>query len=197
MATLFSALKSDSSFMNTDIASEAELRLLMKALAYKYANREPDYYTRIFSRDDVVAHRQMHLPLYLFVLESPRCLVAWADASFSNQNDISRLIWCNLTVRDSHQVPANTGKGARLPFWSVISPIGVLSHPDGGSAGTVLDANAIMDRTVIYRMMERSLEALCYHAERLDQWPVLIIDGAPNNKTLDEDAIAPHRVCFS
>jgi hypothetical protein len=180
--------------MNTEIASRAELALVMKAMAFKYANREPDYYERIFRRADVMAHRAEHLPIYLNVLSDPRYLVAWADASFSNQNDIEKQGWCDLTIRGSHLVHANTGKGPRLPIWSVVSTIGVLSHPDGGSSGSVLNINEIMDRNVIYRLVERSLEALLFWANRLSKVPILIIDGAPNQKTFNDDAIVPHRV---
>jgi hypothetical protein len=194
VADFLADLRKEPQFPNTEISSELELRLLMLALAFKWSNIDPDYYTRLLSRYDVEAHGQEVVPLLDFLLKSHRHFVVFVDASFSNRNDIQRHGWCNMTKRDSNRIRADTGKGKRVNFFTPVSQRGIIVHPDGNSAGTVIQPGTTMDHTVIHACMSRVIEGVMACKERGRRSWVIVCDGATIQKMLKETAINPKRV---
>ena len=157
-------------------------------------NLHPDYYERIFSRADVISHRRLVVPLLEFVLTSPRCFTAFADFSHCNRNDMDAHGWCDLTIRNSNLLPAPSGKGTRLTWFTVLGSEGALQHSDGNLAGTVLPPQAIVDHHVARQCFDRAAQALAEQAKKEKKWPVLVVDGASVQKMFASGAIVPSLV---
>jgi hypothetical protein len=134
------------------------------------------------------------LPLLEYCLNSPHCFSAFADFSHSNRNDMDKHGWCDLTIRNSNLLPASTGVGTRLTWFTVLSSVGAVLHRDSGLAGTILDPQAIVDHNVARKCFERAADALSQHAKALGRWPILIVDGASVQKMFTSDAIVPSSV---
>jgi hypothetical protein len=195
-ATLLDMVRHKKEFVGTEVNTEEELRHLLRALGFKWSNLHPDYYERIFVRDDVVRHRQVVVPLLEFVLNSPRCFTAFADFSHCNRNDMEAQGWCDLTIRNSNLLPAPTGVGTRLTWFTLLSTEGAVLHADGGLAGTVLQPQAIVDHVVARQCFVRAAQALAERARAAGKCPVLVVDGASVQKMFPSDAIVPSLVRF-
>ena len=194
VAAFLVKLREEPIFLNTEIGSEDELRRLLKAMGFKWSNIHPDYYERIFDRPDIVAHRERVIPLLYLLETDSRYFAVFADASHSNQNDMAPHGWVDLTVRNSNLLSADSGKGRRLTWWTAMSQFGILVHPDGASAGTVLPVQGVMDHLVAYECIERTCEAMVQAQERRNRIPVLIIDGATVQKMFRPSAAVPKLV---
>jgi hypothetical protein len=99
-----------------------------------------------------------------------------------------------MTQRNSHLLPAPSGKGTRLIWFTVLSSEGALLHSDGELAGTILQPQAIVDHIVARQCFDRAAQALAERARATNKWPVLIVDGASVQKMFPSDAIVPLQV---
>lgn len=117
----------------TEIASDREVRDLLRALAISIGNLHSDHYYRISHREDVILHRDQFSPLYLSLHHSARVWLINGDASFFHENAHSERGWIPLDVKDSDLISCGTGAGQRLNVWEFVTEEGLLRHPDGTS----------------------------------------------------------------
>lgn len=186
-------------YPQTEIANHSEMALLMKALAFKWGHLHSSYYIRLSRRADVVLHRYEVIPILHTFLTSPRYLYVNTDWSFEYENDISKSAWISLAVEGSDLVDSKPGKGKRLAFCEFMTSTGVLRHPDGNSAGTILHSNQTLAADDILRVLRRGLEAISNHPDVTSgrRIPVLHLDGARNQTTKDRDYINPNEMNLS
>jgi hypothetical protein len=125
----FGAVKKE--MPSTEIASLAELRELLRALALKFGHRHSDHYYKVANRHDVIHHRRQFAPLLLSVLRSKKVFASFADASFFYEDAFSKEDWIFLDRDDGDLCPTGPGKGPRLNAWEFSTLDGILWHSDG------------------------------------------------------------------
>lgn len=184
---------------HTEIASSEEMAALMKALGFIWGHLHSSYYTRISRRFDVICHRSECIPILHEFMTNPRYLYVNTDWSFEYENDISKYAWIPLTEEESDLVDSKPGKGKRFSFCEFLSLDGVLRHPDGKSAGTILTSNQTLSAEDVLRTIRRGLEAVTDHPDVKAgrRIPVLHLDGARNQTTKDSDYINPNDINLS
>lgn len=184
---------------HTEIASLEELRLLMKVLAFKWGHLHSNYYIQMSRRPDVIAHRHEMIPVLRELMTNPNFFLVDADWSFEYQNDFSKSGWISLAIEDSDLVPARPGHGPRLAFCEFVTSEGVLRHPDGQSAGTVLQRNETLTAAEILSSFERGFESIANHplVKKKKLQPVLLVDSARNQTTKSPDYLNPNEMNLS
>lgn len=124
--------------------------------------------------------------------EDSRVYFAVADASFLYENSFSNEAWCSRAEPDGDLIDAKPGKGRRYNMMEFLDKEGLLTHPDGHSAGTFFGTSQTQDSREFLRGLERGCEAIAAKATASGgKVAVLLIDGARTQKTMPGDAISP------
>jgi hypothetical protein len=208
---LLEAIKED--MHNTEVASVEEARDLLRVLSFRLAHLHSDHYYNIGNRDDVMHHLSLFAPFYLSLLRSSNVVVFCGDATNFNENDHSNLAWIPMCEKNSDLAHFGTGVGLRMNVFEFACKEGIVFHPDGvfysfppsplvklylgRSAGTIYPFGTTQDADDIYRAVQRFVAAVRDAPRYEGKLKVLLIDGAPVNKTLPDDAINPSKVCIT
>lgn len=209
--TLLDEIKAE--MAESEISSPREARDVLRALAFKFGNLHSDHYRRIAARADVQFHRKLFAPLLLSELKSPKTWVIHCDASFTNKNAHADMGWFSLDEEGDDLTQAGIGLGGRLNMFEFVTEDGILWHPDGStsfqskfapfalsdvvvgkSAGTIFPPNSVQTDDDIVRAVQRGIEAIKADPRSKSHIPILSIDAATVNKTMEPDAIFPSNV---
>lgn len=184
---------------NSEVSSLTEFRTLLRVLCFKFGHLHSNYYLIISKRHDVISHRALLIPFLRLAMTDDRFFYVNTDWSFIYENAHRDSGWISLVKADSDLIDCKPGKGRRLNVCEFITRHGVLTHPDGTSAGTVCGPNQILDANSIVKCVQRGVEAILAHPEVVagKKIPVLHIDGARTNMTLPADAINPKKMNLS
>jgi hypothetical protein len=182
-------------FPQTEIANHGELSLLMKALGFKWGHLHSSYYIRLSKRVDVQAHRFEVVPMLQTFMTSPDFVYFNMDWSFEHENATSKSGWISMAVEGSDLVDSKPGKGRRISFCEFVTKNGVLRHPDGKSAGSILQSNETLAGPDVLRTMKRGFEAIVAHPDvQAGGKAVVHLDGARNQTVKEDDYINPDKM---
>ncbi len=185
------------SFPNTEIMTPEEMSDLMKALGFKWGHLHSSYYIRISRRLDVISHRHDSIPILHELMTNKKYYYANYDWSFEYENDISKSAWISLAQEGSDLVDSKPGKGRRFAFCEFMTPTGILRHPDGKSAGTILTSNQTLGSDDILRTIRRGFEAISNQPEVKSGKRIPVLHLARNQTTKEPDYINPNEMNLS
>lgn len=169
----------------------ADLRLLFKCLCFDWLKTHSAYYDAIFDRKDIVAHRKLFCPLWRYLLNSPEVFLAVGDGSHQHQNERNSHGWIDKTKKNGDEVPSGAGLGARVNYWTFLTPFGVLEDKNKQSVTTITETGSIMDGDDIISFIEKGAKAMAEHPLAKRKIKVMSIDGAIINKMFPSTSIVP------
>lgn len=182
-------------FRNLKISVET-LRVLLKLLSFGWLKTHSSYYDSIFDRYDIVEHRKAFAPIWRYLLTSANVFLAIGDGSHQHQNERNSHGWIDKTIKFADELPSGAGLGARVNFWTFITPHGVLEDSKKQTVTEISKTNSTLENEDIIGFIEKGAKAMSEHPLAKGKLKVLSIDGAIINKMFPKNSIVPSNMNF-